>query len=78
MAKDDLDLTSDLGMTAALNLAYAEFERDKEVKKAITRSGLIGRGIAIRNLRLREAAFRRGGQPGGPPAERPHSPRSSK
>lgn len=55
------DLTTDKGMTDALNKAYAEFESDHDVKKATTRSGLIGRGVTIRNLRLREEKFKRDG-----------------
>ncbi len=68
--KKNIDVTTDLGMAKALNDAYAEYEEDSDFKKAVTRSGLIGRGIAIRNLRLREEQFRRN--------HRPRSPRAAK
>lgn len=61
--KTEHDLTSDDGMASALNTTFAEFETDLDVKKANVRSSLIGRGIAIRNLRLREKQFARSGKP---------------
>ncbi len=59
MATRTLDLTSDNGMTTALNRAYSEFENDGDDKVARTRSALVGRGVSIRNLRLREEQFKR-------------------
>ena len=53
-----VDLATDRGQVDALNKAYAEFESDKDRVKAMTRATLIGRGLAIRSLRLRESQFR--------------------
>lgn len=54
-----VDITQDKGMTSALNKAYADYEREEDRVKAMTRASLIGRGLAIRSLRLREAQFKR-------------------
>lgn len=57
--KKSTDITTDKGQSAALNLAWQEFEDGGDRHQALTRTTLIGRGIAIRNLRLREAKFAR-------------------
>ena len=54
-----VDITQDKGMTSALNKAYADYENEGDRVKAMTRASLIGRGLAIRSLRLREAQFKR-------------------
>jgi len=54
-----VDITQDKGMTSALNQAYADYEMDEDRVKATTRVSLIGRGLAIRSLRLREEQFKR-------------------
>ena len=53
------DLTSDTGQKSALNSTWQEFIEYGDYTTAVTKSNLIGRGIAIRNLRLREKQFDR-------------------
>jgi len=54
-----VDITQDKGMSSALNKAYSDYEKDGDRVKATTRASLIGRGLAIRSLRLREHQFKR-------------------
>lgn len=56
----NLNLTTDAGQAKALNLAWHDYEEDGDHKVALTRSAMVGRGVAIRTLRLREEQFKRG------------------
>ena len=55
--KKKKDITTDKGMTDALNQTWEDFESGGDRDEAMTRTNLIGRGISIRNLRLREKQF---------------------
>ncbi len=55
--KAKIDLTTDAGQTTGLNMAWDNYAVDSDDKAARVRSGLVGRGISIRNLRLREEQF---------------------
>lgn len=54
-----IDLVSDKGMVAALNMTFGEFEDAGDIQRAMVRSALIGRAVSIRTLALREKQFKR-------------------
>jgi len=56
---EEIDLTHDGGQSKALNMAWKDYEDGGDRNQAMTRSALVGRGISIRTLRLREEQFAR-------------------